>query len=259
MNSPLILIPPIINVLVTALFAGVVLSQYIRKHRPYQLYWSIALGMAFFASLAYVVMLFVGPTTLPGTVFFRFYYVLGAALMPAWLGLGSIALVSNGTVTRICLTILYLLSVFATFTIFLATINMNHLSHIAGTPGTGTIEPGIWLVAIIILNTLGVIAVVGVALYSGFTLLRKQSSVAGLRASNLWWANVMIVAGDLLNAAAGTLARVLGLQSTFWLIMAVGWSIFFYGVLLAGKRAHPTTTSTTPSTSVASEKQLASS
>jgi len=34
-------------------------------------------------------------------LFFRGYYYLGAALMPAWLGLGSLALVSNGTLVRI--------------------------------------------------------------------------------------------------------------------------------------------------------------
>ena len=39
--------------------------------------------------------------------------------------------------------------------------------------------------------------------------------------------------------AAGTLARVFGLSSSFWLVMALGWIIFYLGVLLTGKRRAP--------------------
>jgi len=66
-----------------------------------------------------------------------------------------------------------------------------------------------------------VIAVVGVAAYSGWKLARKQDSIAGLRSSRMWWANVLILAGDLLNGIAGSMARFLGIQNTFWLIMAL--------------------------------------
>jgi len=81
----------------------------------------------------------------------------------------------------------------------------------------------------IILNTLGVVAVVGVALYSGWQMIRRQKSGAPLSAftSNLLRANILILAGDLLNGAAGGLARFLDIQSTFWIIMAFGWAIFF--------------------------------
>jgi hypothetical protein len=113
---------------------------------------------------------------------------------------------------------------------------MSKLSIIAGTPGTGILEPGAWLVTIIILNTLGVLAVVGVAIYSGWKLIRRQSSVAGIQTINLLWANVLILVGDLLNAAAGSLARFFGLQSSFWIIQALGWTAFFAGVLIASHR-----------------------
>jgi drug/metabolite transporter (DMT)-like permease len=81
-----------------------------------------------------------------------------------------------------------------------------------------------------------VLAVVGVALYSGWKLIRRQSSVAGIQTINLLWANVLILAGDLLNAAAGSLARFFGLQSSFWIIQAFGWTVFFAGVLIASHR-----------------------
>ncbi len=235
-NNSILLLFAIVNVVVIAIFAGVVLRQYARRRRASQLYWSIALIMAFLATLAYVFMVIVQPTSSAGVVLFRIYYILGAALVPAWLGLGSIALVVSPRVTRICLIVLSVLSVLAAVLISTATVNMSKLSHVAGTPGTGILEPGAWLVTIITLNSLGVLAVVGVAVYSGWKLVRRQSSVAGIQTSNLLWANVLILVGDLLNAAAGTLARFFGLESSFWLIMTFGWIVFFAGVLLASRR-----------------------
>ncbi len=236
MNDPLLFVPPIINVIVTGLFAGVILRHYVSRHRIYQLYWSIALSMAFLATLAYIGMIAVQPISGAGVLFFRLYYILGGALMPAWLGLGSIALISRPLVTRISVSVLSILSVLAAVLILFAEINMTKLSQVAGTPGTGILQPGAWLVMTIILNTLGVVAVVGVALYSGWKLVRRQSSVGGMRTSNVLWANIFILAGAILNATAGTLARFLGVQNTFWLIMAVGWIVLFVGVLLANRR-----------------------
>ncbi|HLG66114.1 MAG TPA: hypothetical protein VKY19_29620 [Ktedonosporobacter sp.] len=246
MNDPILFVPPVINVIVTGLFAGVIVRQYVTRRRIYQLYWSIALSMAFLATLAYIGMIAAQPTSGTGVLLFRLYYILGGALMPAWLGLGSIALVSSPRVTRISVSVLTILSVLTAVLILLAEINMTKLSQIAGTPGTGTIQPGAWLVMTIILNTLGVVAVVGVALYSGWKLMRRQSSVGDMRTSNVLWANILILIGALLNAAAGTLARLLGVQNTFWLIMAVGWIVLFVGVLLANRRSSSSRSSTVP-------------
>ncbi len=113
---------------------------------------------------------------------------------------------------------------------------MHALSNVAGTPGTGVLEPGAWLPILIILNTLGVVALVGVAIYSGWQLWRSRAGKSDTRAGNLLLENVLILTGALFNAAAGTLARAFGLSSSFWLIMALGWIIFYLGVLFTGKR-----------------------
>src|SRR5437660_8919188 len=148
MNMLISLLYPIVNVIVTGLFAGVVLRQYLQRHRVYQLYWAIALIMAFVATLAYVLMLLVQPTSDLGILCFRLYYILGAALMPSWLGLGSIALVANARITRICLVVLCVLSVLAALLISIAGVDKQQLSQIVGTPGTGILQPetGAWLI-----------------------------------------------------------------------------------------------------------------
>jgi len=237
MSNPVSLIPAAINVVVTGLFAAMILAQYLRRRRIYQLYWSIALTMAFIATVAYVAMLLVDPASRAGIILFRMYYILGGTLMPAWLGLGSIALISKGTVTRICLTVLYILSIGAIILIITAKIDVAHLSNIAGGSGTGVLQPGPWLAATITLNTLGLLAVAGVAAYSGWQLWRRQASVAGLQTRHLLLANMLILVGTLLNGIAGSMARFLGIQHVFWLVMAVGWIVFFYGVVLAGRRS----------------------
>ena len=237
-NNTVLLAFAIVNVVVTGLFTAVVARQFAQRRRTYQLYWMIALLMAFIATVGYVCMVLVGPTGGAGIFFFRSYYILGAALAPSWLGLGSIALVAGPRATRICLAILTTLSVITAALIAIAPLNMHALSQVAGTPGTGILEnQATWLPFTITLNTLGVLAVVGVAIYSGWKLMRRQSSVAGFRPGNLLWANVLILVGDLLNASAGTNARAFGLSGAFWLVMSAGWIVFFVGVLLASRRS----------------------
>lgn len=238
MNNSLTVVPPVINAMVTGLLAGIILRQYLNRHRSYQLYWSIGLWMAFLATLAYICLLLVQPTSTIGMMCFRIYYTLGATVMPSWLGLGSLALVSNRRITRISFTVLCIFSIIAAFLVFTATINMEKLSHIAGTAGAWTLQPGAWLSATILLNSLGVTAVAGVALYSGWKLIRRQTNIAGLRTSSILLANIFIFTGTILNGVAGSLARFLQLENIFWLIMTVGWIVLFIGVLLASKRSH---------------------
>ncbi len=238
-NTTLLVIFAIVNVIVTGLFAGLVTRQYAKRRRIYQLFWMLALLMAFFATLSYVCMALVGPTTGAGIVFFRLYYILGAALAPSWLGLGSIALVTGQRTTRITFFILLIASALTAFLIAINPIDLHNLSQVVGTPGAGILQLGVWLILTITLNSLGVLAVVGVAAYSGWKLWRRAKSVAGFDPRNLLWANILILVGDLLNAAAGTSARAFGLESSFWLIMALGWIAFFTGVVLTGKRKVP--------------------
>ena len=237
MNNPILLLYPTVNVVLTALFAGVVLRQYMQRHRIYQLYWAIALSMAFLATLAYVLMIVVQPTSDVGVLFFRIYYILGGALMPAWLGLGSIALVTSAHVTRICLVILCVLSILAAVLISISNVDLHQLSQVAGTAGTGILQNGAWLPTIITLNSFGALAVAGVAIYSGWKLIRRQSNVAGFRTNNLLWVNVLILLGVALISLAGSRARFFGAEGGFWLVMALGWVVFFIGVLLASRRS----------------------
>lgn len=227
-----------INVVVLGIFAYTILRQYMSKRRLPQLYWSIGLCMALMATVAYIAMATSTPTSVNGVFYFRLYYLLGAALAPIWLGLGSLALVTPKKVAQTGFLLLCAISLFTTVAIAQADIDPKALANVVGTPGAGVLREGsgFWLPTIIVLNSLGVVLIVGVALYSGWLLVRHRSSVAGLPTGSLLLANLFILSGALIDAAAGTLARLTGLESGFWLVMALGWSVFFWGVLLTGRR-----------------------
>jgi len=75
-----------------------------------------------------------------------------------------------------------------------------------------------------------------VAVYSGWKLARRQSSVSGVQTINLLWANVLILVGVLLVGLAGSSSRFFVLEGSFWIIQAIGWTVLFAGVLIASRR-----------------------
>src|SRR5260370_23868834 len=99
--------------------------------------------MAFVATLAYVLMIVVGPTSGAGIVFFRVYYILGGALVPAWLGLGSIALVASKQAARICFVGLCVLSVLSAALIAMAGVDMWASAQLGVDAGSGSFS--LWL------------------------------------------------------------------------------------------------------------------
>src|SRR2546423_8927719 len=110
---------PWVVLVVSAAFGVAVLRQYLQRRRQYQLIWTISLAMAAGASLAYILFLNGGHSELA----FRLYYILGALLMPIYLGMGSILVAarSPGAVrlARLTLTLLIVASIAGTVLLLL--------------------------------------------------------------------------------------------------------------------------------------------
>ncbi len=79
---------PLATSVVSLVFALTVLDQYMERRRAYQLVWSIGLILYFFASLVQGVW-FLG---VDGEPVFRLWYLTGAMLVAAYLGMGSVYL-----------------------------------------------------------------------------------------------------------------------------------------------------------------------
>jgi hypothetical protein len=212
---------PLAVAVVSAAFAAAVARQYSRRRRPYQLVWLVALAMSALASAIYVLALPPRSSDLA----FRVYYVLGGLLMPAWLGLGSVYLVAPRRVADLSLAALVNAGALGAGAVFSAGIDSGALARLNGGPGTGVLEPGLWLPLTILLNTSGVLAVVGVAVYSAARLGRRRGS------GRLVTANALIAIGDLVVGVAGSMART-GRPELFWVTMLAGWVVIFVGFLL---------------------------
>ncbi len=225
---------PLIVVVVNALFGTIVFRQFLRRHRPHQLVWTVALGLGFFAALFYVFFLAAGDAP----ALFRVYYICGALLMAAYLGLGSIFLLAPRRFGIAMTIVVVMLSLIGILLLVVAPIDHGKLIHAAHlvSPGTSAIKPGAWKALVAILNIFGSVAVVGGAIYSGWQTVHKRQP------STFLFANILIAAGTFLAALAGTAADQGAFAGSFWIILAMGFVVLFAGFLLTTRRPRPTAT-----------------
>ncbi len=209
--------------IVTTAMAWTVGRQWYARRRPYQAAWSLALAMAALAAGSYAVFLVAGRPP----ILFRLYYLFGAALNVAFLGLGSLYLVTKRSL-RPLVIVLVVVSIVTASAVFAAPIDAIQLASTTGA-GTHVLGDGPWLPLLIVMNTFGTVCLVGVALFSaGRTWL---SHLAPERAI----ANVVIAVGALTIAGAGTVARLAG-AGAFWVIMLIGWTVMFIGFMATSRR-----------------------
>lgn len=218
------LVAPGIVAVITFLFTVRLYGQYGDRRRPHHLLWAISMGEACLASLAYLLSTALGGNPL----LFKVYYALGALMVAAYLGLGSVYLVASPAVARACLGFVLVFTVLGVGGVLAAPVNMDVLATLNGDAGRGVLgNRALWLPQMIAMNTFGTVGVVVPALVSGLRALRQRMA---------WDAalgTILIAAGVLVNAAAGTAAR-LG-AGGFWLTMVVGYAVMFAGFTRVGR------------------------
>lgn len=199
---------------------------------PHQLVWTAALTLGLLAALFYLLFLVSGHNSL----LFKLYYVCGALLMAAYLGLGSIYLLSPRRYAHWTAVVLVFLSIVGAVLLISAGVDGARLAHAAQVvgPGTNALRPGAWKAMVAMLNTFGALAVIGGALYSGWSTWKRHSPPTFL------WANVLIAAGTFLASLAGAAADQGSFAGSFWLILAFGFVVLFAGFLLTTRtpRSH---------------------
>ena len=213
---------PLIVGVISLVFGAVVLSQWLTRRRPNQAIWAIALLMAAIASFAFVAFLSSG-----SELQFRIYYSFGGVMMAAYLGMGSLYLALPRRAADLILAAVVIVSAIGVALVLVAPIDsaaLRSLQHASGA-GTNVLKPGLWLVPLIVLNSFGALAVIGVALYSAYLVIRKQAP------RRFAVANITIAIGTAIITEAGTAAR-LGSPNNFWIVMAAGWVVIFAGFLL---------------------------
>ena len=189
---------------VSFVFALTVLDQYLERRRAYQLVWSIGLILYFIASLIQGVW-FLG---VDGEPIFRLWYLTGAMLVAAYLGMGSVYLHVSKRVAHGVMAVLLVATVTAAV-LALGTQLRGEVALLEGealtsvVPGTDNVRyyPAYVGILTALLNSVGALALMGFAAYSAVVFFRQGAP--GYRVVS----NVLIAMGAIIAVAGGTLER----------------------------------------------------
>ena len=210
---------PAITAIVALVFAVVVVRQYREHRKTYQLMW--AAGFAMFAVAAFAGYLARSGTTTDTE--YRLFYLFGAILNVAWLSLGTLYLLAPRRWADIALVAVVALSLVAAYAVTAVAVDLGAAT--AGRPAypNGSLARTLALIG----SGLGSVVLIGGALWSAWTFLRRRHN--GRRAL----ANAIIAVGVFIVAFGGT-AAFTGIGGILELTNLVGLSVMFAGFLLIG-------------------------
>lgn len=216
---------PLATAVLGLVFAGFVFRQYLARHKAHQAAWSVGL---FFYGLAAVFEAWSEYSESWDPTVYRFYIVLAASLV-GFLGLGSLYLIAR----RQWLGHLYLgftllaLAVFL-YGAFAVELDMERLVPGITVGGQALGESlSFPRVMSLLFNIPGSIFLLGGALLSVYRFSRKKEYAYRM------WANVLIAAGTIVIAYAGSRAR-LGESVGLYPAEMVASVLLFWGFLKAG-------------------------
>ena len=207
---------PLVSSIISLIFALSLLDQFFARRKPYQLIWTVGLLMYFIST---------------GTEFwieawglnevaYRLWYLVGAMFVAAYLGMGTLYLLTPRRVAHIILVVLLLSSLYAVFRVLTASTDLSSLHNLSGQ----AMPQGVRLMTPFF-NTFGTVALVGGAIYSALIYWRRRIMPYQMIS------NILIALGAILPAFGGTLMRFGGSLSVFYLLELFGIMIIFTGFL----------------------------
>ena len=218
---------PLITGIISLVFAFMVLGQYRERHKPYQLLWAIGL------------LLYAGASILQGLwnlgvyapSIFRFWYLFGAMLTAAYLGMGSLYLhihTPKANIVMVGLVVFTLVSIFTALqTDLQANVSLlreQPLSSIV--PDTDSLRyyPPTVSILTICLNSFGAIALSGSAIWSSVSYLRRKAPIYRVLSA------LLIAIGSFVSAAGGTFERF-DVPQPHNIALLIGVVLIFLGFL----------------------------
>ncbi|MFC1847652.1 hypothetical protein ACFLW5_02435 [Chloroflexota bacterium] len=207
---------PLVSSIVSLLFGVIVLDQFFARRKPYQLVWAAGLFMYSIGTGAEFWIEIWGLNE----VIYRLWYLFGAILVAAYLGMGTIYLIIQRRAAHIVMAILIVASLYAAFRVFNASIDLSTLQYLTG----NAFPQGVRLITPFF-NTFGTVTLVGGAIYSAWVFWRRR--VMPHRVVS----NILIAAGAILPAVGGTYMRLGGVLPIFYLLELLGIIIILLGFL----------------------------
>jgi hypothetical protein len=216
---------------VAAVFSARILGAFLRRRRPELAFWGA--GFVLFAVACAAETAATLARWSPGL--FRAYYLCGGVLLVGFLGVGSLYRSAPAWLANAAAGALIGATVAATAVVVSAPVDSGLLANSTthGPPSDSAIGSGAVPYAVAI-NSLGTLALVGLAALSGWRAWRGQQP------ASLVVGNLLLVAGALLVAAASGATRV-GVYELLYVGQAAGVTVMFagYQVLTGARRRTP--------------------
>jgi len=209
---------PLLTCLVSLIFGIAVLDQYFARRKPYQLLWAIGLFMYGLSTFTEFWWNVVGHVD----ILYRLWYLIGAILVAAYLGQGTLYLLMKRRWANVLMIVLGDVTLYAIVRVFTVSIDISGLTALTG---RGVMPMDLRAVVTPLANVYGTLALVGGAVYSAFLFLRKR--ILPHRAAS----NILIAIGALLPAAGGGIIATSGNINLFFLLELLGVLVMFAGFL----------------------------
>ncbi len=216
---------PYLSTLVTFAFTVAVYNRYRQRGGTHLLLW--ALGLLFYGlgTLSEVIL----SLTFNAYVL-KIWYLTGAMLTAAWLGMGTVhLLIRKGKVAQVTTWILAGVSLLAFLLVITAPVLS--LSYNVTLPASEQYKDiltrsGLTILLTILLNIYGTLTLVGGAIYSAFLFWRKKIL------ANRMFGNVLIAAGALSPAMGGTLLKA-GYTDMLYISEFIGAILMYIGFVMS--------------------------
>lgn len=210
------------------------LDRWLRRRRPHELAWTIA--MALFAVAALALWWAEGRGWSNGS--FRVFFAFGAIVNVPWLALGTVYLLAGQRAGNSTLRALLVFSGFAVGVVFTAPLN--------GSLDPGTLPKGsehfdpLPRVLAAVGSSVPALVIFGGAVWSAWRVVRgnnpafTSAAVRQVRSSRrLALGNVFIALGAAVLSGSGSLAGRLGADTSFGVTLLTGIVVLFAGFLVA--------------------------
>lgn len=226
---------PYLSTVVTFIFAIAVYNRYRERGGMHLLLWAIGLLFYGIGTLMEVTL-----NLTFSALAVKFWYLTGAMLTAAWLGMGTVhLLIRRGNIAMLITWILAAVSLLAFLLIMIAPVTSTtyDITHPVSEQYKDIFpRNGLIILLTILLNIYGTLTLIGGALYSAFLFWRKKIL------ANRMFGNILIAAGALSPAMGGTFLRA-GLTDLLYLSELIGAILMFLGFLMATSGASEVNTS----------------
>jgi len=220
---------PYLSTLVTFAFTVAVYNRYRQRGGMHLLLWAVGLFFYGLGTLSEVVL---GLTF--SAIVLKIWYLTGAMLTAAWLGMGTVhLLIRKGNSAQNITWVLAAVSGLAFILVMLApTLPGSYNTNLPASEQYKGIltRNGFIILLTILLNIYGTLTLVGGAIYSAFLFWRKKVL------ANRMFGNILIAAGALSPAMGGTLLKA-GLTDMLYLSEFIGAILMYVGFVLATSTA----------------------